>query len=86
MMFLFAQNCLWHISNKYKVLNFSHLQMSIIQKQISDNVTVTSYISECKILEITLQFNNTCSLHNITNGRLDCTIQNNIIEVADITF
>lgn len=78
MMFFFAQNCLWHISNKYKVLNFSHLQMSIIQKQISDNVTVTS--------EITQQFNNTCSLHNITNGRLDCTIQNNIIEVADITF
>lgn len=23
----------------------------------------TSYISECKILEITLQFNNICSLH-----------------------
>lgn len=38
LMIFFAQNCIWHISNKYKVLNFSYLQMSIIQKQISDNV------------------------------------------------
>lgn len=72
----FAQNCIWHISNKYKVL------ISADEYYTKANLRqCTSYISECKILEI-LHCNLTISvvcMHNITNVRHDCTIQINIL-------